>query len=412
MKYGNIIFDGDRKTSVNIGDDMQLLAVEYLYDLMNIPQQDRVRVPLSKLSTYVHPNNEYVILPISFPLYGYRSDMYITMFSPAIIPVFIGLSIMSSSIEDKEIDYPKRFEPIGCRDAHTMNILRSYNISAYLNGCLTAIFPKKNDALGDKIFLVDVPNKFLQYIPNEIKEKAIVTSQVLDDTDNPEKSAMQQYEQYKKEAKLIITTRLHCAWPCLAAGIPVILLKENFSFRFTALEKLLHQYTISEFSTIDWTGKSIDYENIKRYIIENAKFQINNVIEKNKTWIKISEFYESSIQTKSCFIEHFDNVVQDIISKWNVYADIRYAFWGLTQKTEMIYSYITKNFPNAKCVAVYDRDKNVDFFGIKTTQDINLLIDDEVFVFITAATANAYAKKVFNANNKHNFYISSDGFGE
>mgnify|MGYP000968016496 CR=1 FL=1 len=106
----------------------------------------------------------------------------------------------------------------------------------------------------------------------------------------------------------------------------LILLKENFSFRFTALEKLLHQYTISEFSTIDWTGKSIDYENIKQYIIENAKFQINNVIEKNKTWIKISEFYESSIQTKGCFIEHFDNVVQDIISKWDVYADIKYAF--------------------------------------------------------------------------------------
>ena len=411
MKYGNIIFDGNRKTSVNIGDDMQLLAVEYLYDLMNIPQQDRIRVPLSKLSTYVHPNNEYIILPISFPLYGYRSDMYITMFSPAIIPVFIGLSIMSSYIEDKEIDYLKRFEPIGCRDIHTMNVLRSYNISAYVNGCLTSIFPKRGGGV-NKIFLVDIPKKFLKYIPNEIKERAIVTSQVLDDTDNPEKSAIQKYELYKKEAKLIITTRLHCAWPCLAAGIPVILLKENFSFRFTALEKLLHQYTISEFSKIDWTGKVVDYENIKQNIIENAKFQINNTIEKNKTWIKVSEFYESSIQAKSCFIEHFDNVVQDVINKWDMYTNVKYGFWGLTQKTEMIYSYITENFPNAKCVVVYDRDKTIDFFGIKTTQDISSLIDDDVFVFVTAATANQPALIFFNQNNKTNFYISSDGIGE
>ena len=100
MKYANVVFDGNRTGSVNIGDDLQLVAIENLYREMGIDYKDVVKIGLSQLATY---DGEYVILPISFPLYGYREGLNITMFSPKIIPVFLGLSIMSENLSDDEI---------------------------------------------------------------------------------------------------------------------------------------------------------------------------------------------------------------------------------------------------------------------------------------------------------------------
>ena len=62
MKYANILFDGNRRSSVNIGDDMQLVAVENLYKEMGIDYADVIRIGLSQLSSY---DGEYVVLPVS-----------------------------------------------------------------------------------------------------------------------------------------------------------------------------------------------------------------------------------------------------------------------------------------------------------------------------------------------------------
>lgn len=51
MKYGNIIYN-KRKGRLNLGDDIQLLAIENLYKMMNIDYKDVVRIEFADLYTW------------------------------------------------------------------------------------------------------------------------------------------------------------------------------------------------------------------------------------------------------------------------------------------------------------------------------------------------------------------------
>ncbi|MBE5916753.1 MAG: polysaccharide pyruvyl transferase family protein [Pseudobutyrivibrio ruminis] len=407
MKFANIYFDGNRKGSVNIGDDLQLVAIENLYKEMGINYDDEVvRIGLSELSTY---DGEYVVLPISFPLYGYREGTYITMFSPKIIPVFLALSIMSGNISQEECDYFRRFEPIGCRDYYTANLLRKNNIMAYVNGCMTVTFPKQKNLFGSKVYLVDVPESYYKYIPLHILEESVMCSQVLYDCANPEKEIKNRLEEYARNASLIITTRLHCAMPCLAMGLPVILMKDKYSFRFTFVSKYIHVYEKEEFSEIDWNPKSIDFEPEKRKILDLAKKRITETWDKYYDMYALSEFYEKSNIRKDAYIEHFDNVKEFIDKKFNQNECFRYAVWGITQKADMICSYIESNYKNARLSYVYDKNKKIEFHGVMSGNDDDVITADDIFVFVTAATANPIAKEKFEKIGKTNYHISDDG---
>lgn len=61
--------------------------------------------------------------------------------SKQIIPLFVALHINSNFKEQllsaKSIEYLKKYEPIGCRDYYTMNILRAKGIDAFFSGCMT-----------------------------------------------------------------------------------------------------------------------------------------------------------------------------------------------------------------------------------------------------------------------------------
>jgi len=409
MKYANVKFDGNRTGAVNIGDDIQLVAIEYLYQYMNIDNKDIIRINLSELSSY---DGEYVVLPISFPLFGYREGLYTTMFSPKIIPIFLGLSVMSANFPEEEIDYLKRFEPIGCRDKYTLDLLRDKNIIAYLNGCMTVTLPRTECERGGTIFLVDIPQKYFQYIPKDILDQAVYLSHILHDCNEPEKAAKEYLDRYCREAKFVVTTRLHCAWPCIASGIPVILMKEHFSFRFSTLEKYIHVYTEDEFSQIDWNPSDVLYEDEKKKILDNAVMQINNACEKYSSIFDISQYYENCKVDKVVYIEHFSNVVETIKKMWREDDHFKYAFWGVTQKTELIYEYISSYYKNSNLVAVFDKAKQVNFHGVQSSPNDEILLRDDVFVFVTAATANDPARKLFNSIGKENYHCSTDGIGE
>lgn len=406
MKYANIIYDGNRTGSVNLGDDIQLLAIQHIYEYMGIPEKDIVRISLSELSTY---DGEYVILPISFPLYGYRKDLYITMFSPKIIPIFLALSIMSNNISEEEQIYLRRFEPIGCRDIYTMNLLREKNILAYMGGCMTATLPKKEQPTRDKVYIVDIPEGDLKYIPDDIKKEAIFTSQIKYDCKNPELEAKEYLDNYAETAKLVVTSRLHCALPCTAMGIPVILMKDRYSFRFPTISKYIPIYTREKYNEIDWNPNVIDYEADKKRLLEFVVGRLKSSFVKYSTMFDISYFYENDNKIDSFYIEHYDNVIEEINKTFDKDYDFEYAVWGITQKADMICSYLEKNYPNSKLVTAYDRSKQVLFHGVQTSQNENDLLDSDTIVFVCTASAMEPAKKLFSTHNKTNYVLSLDG---
>ena len=70
-----------------------------------------------------------------------------------------------------------------------------------------------------------------------------------------------------------------------------------------------------------------------------------------------------------------------------------------------LYEYIQEKFPNAELAAVYDGLRETEFAGIKSQQPQSISIPKDVFVFVTANTANKTAKELFERIGKENYFL-------
>ena len=154
--------------------------------------------------------------------------------SPDIIPVYYGFHIArhaSDFLTTPEcIAHFKKWQPIGCHDQGTVQFLKNKGIDAFYSKCLTLTFPRrKKEPKNGKVFVVDVPDSVL---PKDIKSNAVIATHKHDHDhfgDGWKKQQAQKLlDTYKNEAKLVITSRLHCALPCQAMGIPVIYLAKGY----------------------------------------------------------------------------------------------------------------------------------------------------------------------------------------
>lgn len=68
------------------------------------------------------------------------------------------------------------------------------------------------------------------------------------------------YEELYDNASLVITSKIHCAQPCLAVGIPVVFICEQKSFRFDLLSNYILIYEIDQMSEINWSLEIPDLE--------------------------------------------------------------------------------------------------------------------------------------------------------
>lgn len=183
--------------------------------------------------------------------------------SPKLDTLFVAFHINNLAkniILSKEgIAYLKSKEPIGCRDQNTVNLLTKVGVKAYFTGCLTLTLDryKKENIEREGIYIVDPlynypQSKYIFYSPKtairgiltgrafrlgklkkhlknifteELLNTAKYKCQVLPGRDVTEEQrfevAESLLEEYSK-AKLVITSRIHCALPCLAMGTPVI----------------------------------------------------------------------------------------------------------------------------------------------------------------------------------------------
>ena len=81
--------------------------------------------------------------------------------SENIKPLFISFHITPDKAEAiltiKGVDYLKKYEPIGCRDKGTQQILQNKGIKAYFSGCLTLTLGEsyQHNPIGKKVVFVD-----------------------------------------------------------------------------------------------------------------------------------------------------------------------------------------------------------------------------------------------------------------
>jgi len=156
------------QSKINIGDTIISLALDIIYQYMNISRDEIVTITHQEVASY---DGEQIVLPITRGYPQYHSIK--GAFSSKITPVFICYSIFGS-MNPEDVPILKKYEPIGCRDMHTYSQCRMYGIDAYISGCITMCFPKRKETkhVKEKVFLVDVSDELEQYIPRLLMKQA------------------------------------------------------------------------------------------------------------------------------------------------------------------------------------------------------------------------------------------------
>lgn len=272
------------KKHFNLGDYIQSLAAKQF-----LPQIDQY-INREELNKYTGPKTKIILNgwfmhhPENWPP------------SPKINPLFISFHINIKHTEGilgkKRISYLKQYEPIGCRDLNTLELLKKKDIQAYLSSCLTLTLGNKyrhrengdiyivdalfkyptrasvfknfnslNKAIKNRnIFLLGKRNKQLREILGDdiVKTAKKITHQINSDAYPTEDLRFELAEKTLKcyeKARLVITSRIHCALPCLAMGTPVVFIDGG-------LENISEQCRLDGISNFFNTVKIIKNKNI------------------------------------------------------------------------------------------------------------------------------------------------------
>jgi len=263
--------------SINLGDNIQSLAVSRL-----LPHVDGY-VSREALDSV----DENCVVPLN----GFFMNTDHWPPSPAIHPVFYSFHVAPHAekviCSSEGIQYLKKWQPIGCRDVGTVNLLSKYGVDAYYTRCLTLTLPRRKEApKHGEVFVVGISKTARYAIPKQIRKNAVVVDQAkvrLPVVDNKLKMALAEdlLKQYRDRASLVITSKIHCAMPCIAMGIPVIFLyasAKQDDYRVKILNELVginyvHSHgvlakmkNIRLSKQIDWSPEPLDIESIKQDI--------------------------------------------------------------------------------------------------------------------------------------------------
>lgn len=299
----------------NIGDYVQALAAAQYFDCEKFDFIDR-----ESLNTYTGESTKVI-------MNGWF--MFTKNWPPSdqIYPLFVAFHINSTAhdvlLSPESIEYFKKHEPIGCRDEKTCELLKSHGVEAYFSGCLTLTLGKsyQNSGEGYDVYIVDPlirPKKdfasLCSYALSMVKDFTKIIkiykkaenhtfmsllkcavfynqySKLFSDdlllnahypsvyVNNDFESEEEKFAYAKKclekyaNAKLVITSKIHCQMPCLAMNTPSIFLKdekdlESSTCRFGGLSELYNiiNYNFGEFSSSDLVlNKKIQNDTIIR----------------------------------------------------------------------------------------------------------------------------------------------------
>jgi hypothetical protein len=301
MKYGLLSYEENTRC-FNIGDYIQSLAAKQF-----LPQID-CYVNREKLADY-DGNTVKMIMNGWF-----THNIHNWIPNENIDPLFVSFHLNSSAapimLNETSITYLKKHEPIGCRDRYTVKLLTARGIKSYFTGCLTLTLDSYTNpnVQRDNIYIVDplynYPsrkkisttyktllraiqcgdiwriNKKASHLKNFISEEILreaiyLTHELPVKTHTDEEKfiiAENLLHKYAK-ARLVITSRIHCALPCLAFNTPVIYINGFESFvdtcRFDGILELFNRIDINPKN-----GKFATNFNLEGKITE--KIQVEN----------------------------------------------------------------------------------------------------------------------------------------
>lgn len=250
VKYALLTYEPTHGT-YNLGDYVQSLAArQYL------PRVDRL-LNRERLNAYDGPEAKIILNG----WFTHRPETWVP--SPRLHPLFVSfhvnLSAASRMLNPAGVEYLRKHAPIGCRDQQTVECLLRHGIEARFTGCLTLTLSafRNQQALRRHIYLVDPlvnfpllrdlllsPKRLLlalrtgewrhlgrraRVLPKIVSPTLVATARIRNHvlpsariTDDGKFALAESYLREYADARLVVTSRIHCALPCLAMGVPVI----------------------------------------------------------------------------------------------------------------------------------------------------------------------------------------------
>ena len=224
MKFGYISFDDtvrsywknswNRKALLNIGDAAEYLVIKQLYEKIGISKNEMQAISLPELITY---RGESLIVALNIALDSYVGyNKILEKLSPDIHPIFLGISLTDTNLNERQIQCLKCYAPIGCRDERSYLCMRNLGIPAYLNGCTASILEitgKAKQEYTDKIVFIDVPYSVHDYVPENIRNEIVFLNQELYCSEEevgpgfiPSQWAAEVFACYNSRPKMVVTS--------------------------------------------------------------------------------------------------------------------------------------------------------------------------------------------------------------
>lgn len=290
MKFGCLYY----ADSENIGDDIQTYAQRRF-----LP---RVDYWIDRESLHIFsPDEEYKVALIMNAWFMYTPQNWPP--SPYIYPLFISTHFSKYHVQWLKLKeekyslaqrYLKENEPIGCRDASTLQMLQELGIEAYFSGCLTLTLQPFSDVKKqDYICLVDVPPEATEYVKKKGYNVRIMSHDNSALKKMSPQERLEQAERYLKiyqGARCVLTSRLHCALPCTGLGTPVLVLyAPEYDERFSSLKRFLHTTDLESFLGGSWDiflqapfCCSSDYIPYANRLLKTCEDFVNRVLQETK----------------------------------------------------------------------------------------------------------------------------------
>lgn len=284
----------------NIGDEIQSLAAKkFLPRVDYYINRDYINdfSPENDEQIKIIMNGWYTHRPFNFPV-------KLKQINPLLISMYINPPVKEVFSSKENVEFFKKYEPIGARSIDTFEFFKNLNIESYVSGCLTLTLNKDNRiSKRDFILAVDVSDE----VYNKMKETAklpiirmgVDVNHLYMATSIRMKLA-KYYLYLYQSAKLVVTTRLHATLPCLALETPVLNIKlPGFEeYRFRGLQDLANNMTEEEFI--------------------NGNFDLNNPLENPDDYKSIraelekicSEF--TNYQSNNSFLD--DTTVDELLN--------------------------------------------------------------------------------------------------
>ncbi len=339
MKKGLLIWKAQKKNRKNIGDYIQSVAAEqYTGDDVVFVQAEQTH-EYSGEPVKLIMNGWFMHKPENWPP--------VKQIVPFLTSFHINPAIAERMLSEKGIEYfkeyVKKYGPVGARDKGTERLLKSKGIEAYFSGCLTLTLGKtyKHNPKSENIRFVDpyyatsrnpiallgyfftvifkrktilkISSKlnksvsfrkllrtaafyrtYSQVFEKEILENADYLKHVLlESTLGNEESKFQYARNLLNkyaDSKLVVTSRIHAALPCIAMDTPVIFiisddlqpngkgLVPNAKGRFEGILELFHVMENLDFKLKPILGFKLD-----------NKIGLNHSIRNKQNHLKIAE---------------------------------------------------------------------------------------------------------------------------